>query len=199
MKLKAFRVNNYRSINDSGLIDTSRITALIGRNESGKSNLLLALFSLNPSEGFQQLNIIKDFPRHRRLEECNAEIEVVSSYWELNQDEREQIAKIWPRAKEIKDIQISRCYGEKRSVSFTGISAQQFDKLEINKKVRKIVPAIKAVASKLGNEARAKLEKAADIFKAAINPELNQIAWAQEASNALSRGCKPKPDKILSV
>ena len=48
MKLKTFRVWNFRSINDSGDIDVKRITALLGRNESGKSNLLLALRSLNP-------------------------------------------------------------------------------------------------------------------------------------------------------
>lgn len=40
MELKSFRVRNFRSINDSGEIDVSRITALLGRNESGKSNIL---------------------------------------------------------------------------------------------------------------------------------------------------------------
>ncbi|PJN92917.1 hypothetical protein CNY89_18780, partial [Amaricoccus sp. HAR-UPW-R2A-40] len=47
MKLKSFRVENFRSINDSGDIDVADITALLGRNESGKSNLLLGLRSLN--------------------------------------------------------------------------------------------------------------------------------------------------------
>jgi recombinational DNA repair ATPase RecF len=61
MELKSFRVRNFRSINDSGEIDVSRITALLGRNESGKSNILRALHSLNPASGFTKLKPIK-FP-----------------------------------------------------------------------------------------------------------------------------------------
>ena len=53
MRLESFEVSNYRSINSSGEIQASRITALLGRNESGKSNLLRALHSLNPVEGFK--------------------------------------------------------------------------------------------------------------------------------------------------
>lgn len=52
MILESFRVTNFRSINSSGNIKVSRITALLGRNESGKSNLLRALQSLNPADGF---------------------------------------------------------------------------------------------------------------------------------------------------
>ena len=81
MRLESFRVRNYRSINDSGEIAVSRITALLGRNESGKSNLLRALHSLNPIEGFSALKPIKDFPRHRRLEECTDDTPVLSTTW----------------------------------------------------------------------------------------------------------------------
>jgi len=58
MQLLSFRVQNYRSIIDSGEISVSRITALLGRNESGKSNLLRALHSLNPIEGFDALRCL---------------------------------------------------------------------------------------------------------------------------------------------
>lgn len=46
MKLKSFRVRNYKSINDSGecrLSDNDNITVLAGQNESGKSSILQAL------------------------------------------------------------------------------------------------------------------------------------------------------------
>ena len=47
MKIKAFRINNYRSIVDSGLcyVSPDHITALIGQNESGKTSVLEALRS----------------------------------------------------------------------------------------------------------------------------------------------------------
>lgn len=51
MKLIKFRVRNFCSINDSGEITTDNLTAILGRNESGKSNILLALQHLNPSSG----------------------------------------------------------------------------------------------------------------------------------------------------
>lgn len=48
MRLTQFRVRNFRSINDSGFVTTEELTAILGRNESGKSNLLLALQHINP-------------------------------------------------------------------------------------------------------------------------------------------------------
>ena len=43
MRLQSFSVTNFRSITDSGRVDVSQITAILGRNESGKSNLLRGL------------------------------------------------------------------------------------------------------------------------------------------------------------
>jgi len=38
MLLKSFRVLKFRSVDDSGTVETDGVTALIGINESGKSN-----------------------------------------------------------------------------------------------------------------------------------------------------------------
>ena len=108
MELQSFRVKNFRSITDSGDIELSHVTALLGRNESGKSNLLLALRTLNPAEGFKALNPTKDFPRHRRLTECTDDTEVVSSYWKLTTDEQKELAEILPRASTVTQIQTGR-------------------------------------------------------------------------------------------
>ena len=49
MELKSFIVSNFRSINDSTTVDVeSDITCLMGKNESGKSAILEALYLLNP-------------------------------------------------------------------------------------------------------------------------------------------------------
>jgi predicted ATP-dependent endonuclease of OLD family len=55
MKLVRFRVQNYRNILDSGLIDVGSVTAFVGQNEAGKSNLFEALHCLNPitPEGYK--------------------------------------------------------------------------------------------------------------------------------------------------
>ena len=49
MQVLAFRVRNFRSVEDSGWVNIDRVTALIGTNESGKTNLLLPLWKLNPA------------------------------------------------------------------------------------------------------------------------------------------------------
>lgn len=48
MKFDSFRVQNYRNITDSNWIDVNTITAFVGQNEAGKSNLFEALQRVNP-------------------------------------------------------------------------------------------------------------------------------------------------------
>lgn len=48
MKFEGFRVTNFRNVIDSGWIAANQITAFVGQNEAGKSNLFEALHCLNP-------------------------------------------------------------------------------------------------------------------------------------------------------
>jgi energy-coupling factor transporter ATP-binding protein EcfA2 len=64
MKLLRFCVTNFRSVRDSGWIETDDVTALIGTNESGKTNILVPLWKLNPAkEG--DIDLTADYPRKR--------------------------------------------------------------------------------------------------------------------------------------
>jgi hypothetical protein len=51
MRFDGFQVTNFRNIIDSGWIPANRITAFVGQNEAGKSNLFEALYCLNPIVG----------------------------------------------------------------------------------------------------------------------------------------------------
>lgn len=187
MQLESFTITNFRSVNDSGKVNAAKLTALLGRNESGKSNLLLGLRSLNPAEGFAALNPIKDFPRHRRLQECNDDTPVVSSRWTLTDSEQQELAKLFPRAKGVQAVDIGRPYGKSRSISFVGLGAQQFDDSGVGASIRKIVPAVKAAAAKLENEAaKGPLEQAADQFESDIELQDDRLAWAETAVAALA-------------
>lgn len=48
MQLKRFRVRNYRNVIDSDWINLRDVTAFVGQNEAGKSNLFEALYCINP-------------------------------------------------------------------------------------------------------------------------------------------------------
>jgi hypothetical protein len=62
MRLSRFQVWMYRNIVDSGPIDVTDITAFVGQNESGKSNLFEALYRVNPFDGKSTYNFEEDWP-----------------------------------------------------------------------------------------------------------------------------------------
>ena len=64
MKLTSFRVRNYKLIRDFNDVPTGGITCLVGKNESGKTSLLKALYKLNPaveSHGFY--DVANEYPK----------------------------------------------------------------------------------------------------------------------------------------
>lgn len=185
MELKSFRVRNFRSINDSGEIEVSRITALLGRNESGKSNILRALHSLNPASGFTKLKPIKDFPRHRKLSECTDYRRVVDSTWALSAYEQGRLAEIWPSAKGVSEVTVGRHYGDTRTVGIA-VSEAAFDLAAVKADARKIDAAVKAEAAKLTDDHKTALERASNTFLAAISVGATAAKWAETATPALA-------------
>lgn len=138
MQLISFRVKNFRSVFDSGLITIDGLTAILGRNESGKTNLLLALKSLNPAEGFGELNKVKDFPRNRLLDDCTPNTPVVESNWTLTANECSQLSKLYPRAKNVTTVSINRSYND-RSIEFHELDDFEIDTPRIQKDLKKIL------------------------------------------------------------
>lgn len=61
MRLSEFRITNYRNIIDSGWIKVNNVTAIVGQNEAGKSNLFEALYCLH-SYVETQYNPDEDWP-----------------------------------------------------------------------------------------------------------------------------------------
>ncbi len=61
--LDRFKVTNFRSIEESDWIEVSDNTCLVGTNEAGKTNLLIALWKLNPANN-EPIIPLNDFPRN---------------------------------------------------------------------------------------------------------------------------------------
>lgn len=62
MKFEGFQVSNFRNIIDSGWIPANQITAFVGQNEAGKSNLFEALYCLNPIIADATYSLDEDWP-----------------------------------------------------------------------------------------------------------------------------------------
>lgn len=62
-KLERFKVHNFRSIEESDWIEVAENSCLVGTNEAGKTNLLIALWKLNPANN-EPIVPLDDFPRH---------------------------------------------------------------------------------------------------------------------------------------
>lgn len=93
MKLKRFRVTNFRSVIDSGWINCYDITTLVGINESGKSNILLALWKLNPARD-GEIDPLHDLPAKKlsTLRDRKAETPFIEAVFSL-EDSSEPISE----------------------------------------------------------------------------------------------------------
>ena len=92
MKLTAVHVTNFRSVEDSEEFQTPHTTCLVGKNEAGKTAILLALASLNPHSATPfTLNRERDYPRRflTQYEDRHAgePATVVRTVWDLESSE----------------------------------------------------------------------------------------------------------------
>lgn len=133
MKLSKFHITNYRSVLDSGEIEVRKLTSMIGRNESGKTNLLRALQTLNPPDKkLLPLSLTKDLPRNRQYND-DSSILVVNTLWDLDQEEAKAIAEIHPKLNGVTKLEIFRFYDDIRIVRFVGASEASIpDELILN-------------------------------------------------------------------
>ena len=66
MRLRKARVQNYRSIRDTGWFDVEKDkTILVGPNEAGKTVVLQALQQINPPDGIAKFDPLRDYPPSR--------------------------------------------------------------------------------------------------------------------------------------
>ena len=114
MKLDSFRVTEFRSVQDSGWIDTEQITALIGTNESGKTNILLPLWKLNPAdEG--AIDLKDDLPRDKYhvYRESNPKPVFIYAKYVLSEKEKIALAKLsGHKTDEFAEVIVSKDYDE---------------------------------------------------------------------------------------
>jgi predicted ATP-dependent endonuclease of OLD family len=92
VKLTSVRIQNFKSVVDSGPFRVDDVTCLVGKNESGKSAVLDALYKLNPVEVEDRLGEL-DFPRglfgEYTADDRWKQQNCVTTTWEIEQQDRE--------------------------------------------------------------------------------------------------------------
>ncbi len=116
MVLKAFRIQMYKCILDSGWIEVTPLTVLVGKNESGKTTLLKALHKLNPFNP-EPYSIEREWPRGRRRERDNAQV-VCTARFELSEEEIQELAKLTHQKIAENTIEVTRDYAGSLDVLF---------------------------------------------------------------------------------
>jgi energy-coupling factor transporter ATP-binding protein EcfA2 len=211
LKLLSYRVQDFRSIRDSGIVSLAlskcakghdrSVTALVGRNESGKSNLLLALATLNPPDGRKPLTKIKDFPRDRHESEWNPEFQFLNTTWVLEDADRDALASISPAFTRVGRASISRSYEGGLFIGFD-VLKPAFDMSEHAKRVRKLVPLLRGMLKGVEDETdQLRLEAAIDGLVLSNPPQHPDAAWctsllkvAEAVREALGDAGKVPPD-----
>ena len=107
MRLTSFRVQKYRSIEDSGIIPIDeKTTTFVGINESGKTNIMRALRKLNNKNDTQFKKLTENPIWHFR--EWDPEEIFVTGKFILDENERSQISEIDSDYSDLTEISFSR-------------------------------------------------------------------------------------------
>ena len=168
MRLISFRVERFRNVLDSGEVAVDEnVTCLVGKNESGKSNILHALHALNPAYNDRSFDE-QQYPRwlqkeHQRSGEFES-ARPISVTFELTDDELAAVnsmfgegvltEKMWTLAKNYSNAHV---YNIKTSeeAACTAFEAKHGTSTGATK-----VPALKAALEKRGQETAANAEGA---------------------------------------
>jgi hypothetical protein len=116
--LAAFRVQNFKRIHDTGWVSCRDLTALVGKNESGKSAVMRGLSKIKPSDG-ELYDGLREFPRSRFTDEfATQDWPVASVRLTLDDDEREELEEFHPSLAAAKTAEVTRRYSGKYIVGF---------------------------------------------------------------------------------
>lgn len=137
-KLLKFRVQNFKSIQDSGWIEVGDCSCLVGINEAGKTNLLLALWKLNPAND-EPIIPLSDYPRKKFVdyEENKGKEIFVEAVFEFGESLTKEIRKHLVNSEELyKQIEISRDFAGNHYVQFL---AKELEDVEITDEVYELI------------------------------------------------------------
>ena len=160
MKLTKFCVHNFRNIVDSGWIELDDIITLVGKNESGKTSLLQALWKFNPFKE-HPYSLDREWPRGHRKERSPEQC-VVETEFEFDDEEKTTLAQLHESTASITGVRIKKNY--QGTFSYTFLPNQPADSHDIKW-------VISVITEKIGEPSA----EATDHFKKQYAPALDKF------------------------
>jgi predicted ATP-dependent endonuclease of OLD family len=189
MILKRFRVKNFRSVKDSGWIDCDSVTSLVGINEAGKSNLILALWKLNPARNEDDaiIDALHDMPaaEYSSWRDKPEDIEFITGEFEMEDTLSSSIAdkcNCDPAA--IATVRITRSYDEHYSIGFPNLTVLGSD-------IKRLAESSKEKAN-TDDESSVKLRKFCDDILAYVESKATLIETECDALTDIIKDGVPK-------
>lgn len=178
MKLKRFRVTHFRSVTDSGWVEAENVTALIGVNESGKTNLLLPLWKLKPARD-GEIQPTSDFPKvlFGEIRTAPGKYQFIEADFETGASAAMIAAKAGISPDDAAIVRVSRSFDSSYRVQFPEFKLHNFAPRD------QIVAAIEGYAAKV--EAEQALKQEVDL-QAQMVAKLRDLAQNAPARNELS-------------
>lgn len=149
MILESVQVTNFRSVEDSGVFPVGSVTCLVGKNEAGKSAMLLALAALNPHPATPAVfDKERDYPRRALTQyaqrHAGEEALAIKTTWRLSADELKRIAAAVGEGVLTSDvISVSRRYGKpievSASIAFKPALDQLYTRFDLDESERAVI------------------------------------------------------------
>lgn len=162
MILDSFRVTEFRSVQDSGWIDAEQITALIGTNESGKTNILLPLWKLNPADD-GKIDLKTDLPRdkYHTYRSASPKPVFIRAKYILTTSEQKDVAELSGHGiEELSEVIVSKDFDDNLFYEFPLVIDNSRLEIEKGKSIlescKSILEAAKEADTKIENERREK-------------------------------------------
>lgn len=118
MRLTAFRVQNYKNVDDTGWVSTGPLTVLVGKNEAGKSAICEAISMIRPSDD-RRFDPLRHFPRHRYHSEFKSGHWPTSSgRFKLDPQELEELLRVCSELAGVEEVEVTSWYDGKVTVEY---------------------------------------------------------------------------------
>ena len=171
MLLIDVRIKNYKCILDSEAFSIDQLTCLVGKNESGKSAILQALYKLNPVDKEDTYDALYEYPKMYQTDFEAGLIEdgdtVVISHWTFTAEEIEALEKQFGTdfIGDSTVVTISNGYKNKRTwdfdVNFHALFEKKMEEFGFESSDRAQIPSYDAIG-----EVRAQLKSISTLSEA---------------------------------